>query len=70
MVDVYPFTNEQRDTMPSFSERLRWFCKSLEDEFGKTVEHMQNRQAQMEQTKHYQPRVVVDDEEGDESDDM
>jgi len=43
VVDAYPFTNEQRDTMPSFSERLRWFCKSLEDEFGKTVEHMQNR---------------------------
>lgn len=65
---VYPFTAEQEAILTSPDQKLRFLCEKVDDKFGGLVEQFRAQREEIERTKMYQPRVVVDDEE-DVSDD-
>lgn len=66
---VYPFTPEQEAVLTAPEQKLRFLCEKIDDKFHNFIELFLAQREEIERSKLYQPRVVVDDEEEDMSDD-
>ena len=69
---VYPFTAEQEAVLMSPDLKLRFLCEKMDDKYHGLIDLYRAQRNEIESSKMYQPRVVVDDEEdmSEEDDEM
>lgn len=65
---VYPFTAEQEAVLIEPERKLRFLCEKIDDKYHNVIEPFRVMREEIERQKLYQPRVVVDDEEDEMSD--
>ena len=63
-----PWNEEEEKECPDFGSKIEFVCKKIEakyldDDF--TMDNFTKLREHFEAERHYQPRIVVDDEEGE-----
>lgn len=68
IADVYPFNEEEQANMVTFEMKMMFFTQKLEDKFNGLKENFRASLDTRAMEFHFQPRVVVDEEDDDEFD--
>jgi len=68
VADVYPFSEEELANMVTFEMKMMFFVQKLEDKFKNLKENFRASLDTRAMEFHFQPRVVVDEEDDDDFD--